>query len=351
MDEKRKVDVILHDTHVGIWQDDPNDPTFNREIFGGVIRGMRARGWKVIADPDVLRCFPTLSKAHRLASRGDLRATIRISGRVVDMDFWAETWALQNPNGRRYDFDKLQRLTYLDRLRFELERRRLLDWLGTVATIAEEKRNGTRVGIRRGELTALAYVQRSWAESWHSDKVLGRPVCKTDGNRRSGDGALIERGATVWFTGRDGRIRRGTALYHINNMWFVVAGPYELRNLGSHEIFCHQPVDLRRKLDARKRRDRLEAELTAAIRRMEFRRAEVLRRILFGDEPAFMIWSRKNDAWYRPNRSGYTTDAMSAGRYTRAEAEAEVRRVPHHLSLVGPDGVQVRFDADPRAAA
>lgn len=86
--------------------------------------------------------------------------------------------------------------------------------------------------------------------------------------------------------------------------------------------------------------------LSRAVQASDYRRAEQLQGILFGDEQVYRIWSRKDDAYYRPNYSGYCSDANHAGRYTRAEAEKEVQRVPHILSMVCPDGKHVRFDQD-----
>lgn len=57
-----------------------------------------------------------------------------------------------------------------------------------------------------------------------------------------------------------------------------------------------------------------------------------------------MIWARDKQAFYRTQYAGYTGDRIAAGKYTQAEAEAECRRVPHELEMVGPDGVHVRFD-------
>ena len=37
-------------------------------------------------------------------------------------------------------------------------------------------------------------------------------------------------------------------------------------------------------------------------------------------QEGFLIWSNYNRAWWRPNRSGYTTHAEAAGVYSRAEA-------------------------------
>jgi hypothetical protein len=333
----RKIEIRLHDTTIGIWQDNPNDPSFRTDIYGGLIRIMRERGWSVREDPRVKQHYASLNQNHRLAAKGPLRASIETVGRTAEIKIWSVNAVQNNQSGRRYDFDKLDRMPFLDKKRFELEKTALLSWLQTHCTAAVTDKN------RKG-LTADQSIAQDYAESWHSDKDLGRPICRSDRNRESADGTLIEHGQIVWFTGYDGRIRRGQAFYNINNMWWVKVSRNELRNIACFEIFTQAPEDLRRKRNERKRRHRLEALLTDAVRRSDYMRAGELQRILFGTEQVYRIWSRKEDAFYRSNRCGYTSDGISAGRYTRAEAEAEVRRVPHILSLVTPDGKHVRFD-------
>ena len=331
-----KIEVRLHDTYLAIWQDDANDATFRTEVFTPLLKAFARRGWKVGADPHVLKHFRSLSPSHRLARRGELHAAIAIHSRAIEVTYWAETWPIDNPNGQRHDFDKLKRMNYLDQLRVQLERRRIIAWLQTIApvTVSTSEIAG---------LTPRQRIDRGYAKSWHTDKNLGRPRCDHDYNRKSADGALLEHGATIWFTDRKGRIGRGTTFYHINNMWWVIAGD-QLLNLSCGEIFCRPPDDLRRKRNKRQRRDRLEGELATAVRRMDFHRAERLKGILFGDQPLYLIWARDHKAYYRPNYSGYTSDVIAAGRYTRAEAEAEVRRVPHELEAVDADGKRIRFE-------
>lgn len=327
------ISLNLHDTHIGIWQDIANDPSFRDEVYGGLIRMLRARGWTIGADPRVHRHHRIISPKHRLGRKGDLRCSIMTGGRCVEVEVWAETWPLDNRNGQRYDFNKLPRFSYLDRQRFVLERRCIIAWLRTIAPVTGD--------APPRALTALERIARDYAKSWHTDKALGRPHWGQDYNRTSGDAALLEHDQDVWLRSRKGRWLRGRAFYNINSMWWVVAGG-ELFNESCHSLFTTVPADLRQKLHVRARRERLESELRVAIRDRQYRRAEKLDAILFARAEVFNIWSRKNDCWYGVNYSGYTRDRASAGKYTRAEAEAEVRRVPHILEAHGPAGEVIR---------
>lgn len=340
----RALDLRLHDTTIGIWQEDPHDPTFRTEIYEGVLKLLRRRRWKVAADPRVLKHYPSLSKDNRLGSRGDLRVEVHLSGRSLSLEFWAENYPSDHPNGHRYDFDKRLKLDFLDRVRVDLETQKITAWLEARATVTLSDASRER-GLGRGKLTALQYVAADYARSSHKDKALGRPVCIQAYNSKSADDGVVEHGATVWFADQKGRLCRGQALYNINSMWWVVTGRFSLENKSSFEIYVRSPADLRRKRNDRARRARLEGQLRAAIRTSDFARAALLKAIAFGDAPIYGIWSRKWESHYATNSSGYTKDGLSAGRYTWAEAVAEVQRVPHILSLVMPDGSHLAADA------
>ncbi|MAM41704.1 MAG: hypothetical protein CL949_25085 [Erythrobacter sp.] len=338
---RQPINIIIHDSHIGIWQDDPADSTFRAEIYGPLIRQMRERGWAIGRNDQVHRHYRCLSPDRRVGARGTLLCDIEISGRVVKVDFWSTTAKQENRNGRRYDFDKMARMSKLDRLRVELEFRRIVAWLESLAPVEVKRRGGEN-------LSPMERIQKGYADSWHSDKELGRPVCKYDYNRKSADGHLLEQGQTVWIPDSKGRMLRGQAFCNLNSMWWVIAGG-ALFNKGCSDIFANVPCDLRTKRNARARRSRLEKELQTAVQRMDYRRAETLKTIIFGTEQTFMIWARDKRAYYRSQYAGYSTDTAGAGRYTKAEAEAECRRVPHELEMVCPDGRHVSFDG--RAAA
>lgn len=338
----RTLEVRLHDTNIGIWQDDANDPSFRSEIFRPLVAFMRRQGWTLGPCPKTTEHYPSLRHDHKLAQNGELRGSVGISGRHIEVDLWAETWAQTNRNGHRYDFDKRQRLDYLDRLRVQLFESRIIAWLERRANVTVTRCEKPRLAMDR--------IAKAYAESCHTDKVLGRPVCDYDYNRKSADGDLIEHGQIVWTTDSKGRIVRGRAFYNINSMWWVVLAKDKLTNESCGHIYTAPPADLRWKRNLRHRRERLERLIAAAVAASDFRRAETLTRIAFADQPVWRIWSRKNDAFYGPQYCGYTSDTNLAGRYTRDEAMSEVLRCPHILHAIGPDGRREDFSTITEAA-
>jgi hypothetical protein len=332
---RQPLSIRIHDATIGIWQDNPNDPTLRTDVYGELIRQMRARGWSVHQNPDVRRRHSCLSPTSRLGAWGTLRCGIRVNGRVVEVEFWSTTAPQINRHGRKYDFDKLRRMHPMDKRRLELEFRRITTWLETIAPVTV-----TRT-IER-DMAPMARIEKDYAESWHKDKALGRPHWRSDYNRQAKDG-LLEQGQTVWMVDRKGRIFRGKAFYNLNNMWWVIAGG-QLHSESCGSLYLSPPQDLRTKRNERARRGRLESELATAVQRMNYLRAETLKKILFGNEQTFMILNRPDGAFYRSNYSGYTTSEIHAGKYTRAEAEAECKRAPDKLEMVCPDGSRVRFD-------
>lgn len=343
--KSRVLKINQHDTHVGIWQDNANDPTFYNEIYRGLLRLLQRLGWRVTADPQTLKRFRSISKNYRLASRGTLGAHIQCSGRVVQIDFWSELAAQDNPNGRRYDFDKWKRAPYLDRVRIDLETRRILAWLDDRATLTFETRRDVQCGFGFDQVPARAFIDHRIRSTGHFVPELGRArFCNAPREQTSGDGLILEHGAVVWFRDRSGRILRGRGFYVLGQQWLIQVGRWGVYNASHWDIFVQPPADLRSKQNKGQQRKRLEQELSRAIIRDEFRRAEKLKSILFGGQPIYRIYSKKNGSYYGQSFCGYATDRTSAGRYTREEAEAEVRRVPHILLLVTPDGRRLTAD-------
>lgn len=66
---RRKLEIILHDMSVGIRQDEANDATFRTEIYAGLIRHLRHRGWTVGQHNEVHTRHRCLSPDYIMAIR------------------------------------------------------------------------------------------------------------------------------------------------------------------------------------------------------------------------------------------------------------------------------------------
>ena len=61
----------------------------------------------------------------------------------------------------------------------------------------------------------------------------------------------------------------------------------------------------------------------------------------------YVIWSHEHDAWWGPDRCGYTRELEKAGRYTGEEAgEITVPAIPCGIEVAVPDIVAQRHGTD-----
>ena len=69
----------------------------------------------------------------------------------------------------------------------------------------------------------------------------------------------------------------------------------------------------------------------------------------------YLVWSNEHDAWWKPNRRGYTHDVWGAGRYAETEAAEVCRKaaygwrggsLPPEVMVPAPENDQDKFTAD-----
>lgn len=319
----------IHDSSISVWEEKVAQDECKAEVFMPLVQLLKSRGWTVTTDPHIDKHYRCLSKWHRYARLGDLEAKLSLSGRHLEFKMFQNVANVENRNGGEFDFDKLDRMPYLLRLQC----------LSTMAAIAEflTERHGYFFTPKKDDwkelgpegMTAMDYLAARYAECWHTKPELGRPDWHADYNRRSGDGTLLEHGQTVWSVGCDGRWRRGTAYYNLNSMWWVVYSPHAVTNCSCGDLHTQPPANLRAKSNDRKRRERLETLMAQAVKSMNFARADLLKRILFGPAPLYRIWSGKRDAWYRSNACGYTESTTDAGLYQEDEARRLIKGIDY----------------------
>lgn len=316
--------------HRAAWKDQKAwESKFKREVFARVVQQLNRMGWtRTLPAFDQRECdrYPLIyqdsRRSERECRRGDLQGRLQMNYGSLKFEMWQDVANVTNSNGGRYDFDKEKRMPYMLRLMMEHTRRRLREYLLNVFTgYAFDPGRDLKVGPGRYGVTAMEAVLESRKHSGHYVEALGRARFSNEAEK-SGDGLLLEDGMRVYAQDWNGRIVTGIALYSLGGNWTIVTGRYSsTHNVWHSQVYVNSPGALRRKRNESKGRKRLEGEMSKAVAAMKFERAAQLRDILFPKhEPLFMIWSEKHGgAYFGPNYSGYTTDTLHAGKYTRVE--------------------------------
>lgn len=198
------------------------------------VQWFRRRGWKMLKD----QRWSAL-KIHRGIFKG-LEVYIHASGRHMEIQFFQNMANVSNPYGGEHDFNKLERMPYLIRLRFLKER----------AAIAKMVESWGLVNTTETKPTdALQRIANERAASWHARIYRDWPKNVPVNNRRDMQGRLLNDGDTRWCYDPFGsrKLLRGEVYYNLNNMWFLVVNKTIIRNVGSYELFTCDPADMPRR--------------------------------------------------------------------------------------------------------
>lgn len=308
--------------------------SFKCQVFDRVVQTLNRLGWTVtmpdIKAYDVKHYGGTVARwaaeRRRECTKGGLAGELTVQGRVVELKMWQTVLPHENPNGPQYDFEKQKRMPYVVRLEMERTRRRIRDYLCNVFTeyLFEER----TPNVKPASMPALEWIASRWAENEHANPDEWEDAARRDVeidpyNRKSGDGLKLEHGQRVYTTNYHGRWLVGHA-YKDGGMWDVVVSHLSYERKSANELYVNRPPDLRSKHNQRQRRKRLEQEMQKAVKAMNFKRAELLKTILFpSNETLYLIKtkgdSRSKGAYFAPDYCGYRNSPVDAGKYTRAE--------------------------------
>jgi hypothetical protein len=332
--------VSFGDASLSVWEEGISDArkaggfkgaeawelAFKRQVFARIVRTLNRLGWTcVVPEWYVKKYNVRFARNFRDCIKGDLRGELRISGRCIEFEMWQGVNTPTRPDhGGRYESDKEACAPYLLRLEMERTRRRIRDYLCSVFDGYTFDARHHSIYRKPMQKTAMERIAENYAKSWHfrgdmADYLERNGYIELPSyNCTSLDGQRIHHGQRVWFKDWYGRVCEGVAYYNINNMWWVVTGRYDLRNVSTGDIWVECPPNPRVKRNERHRRKRLEGLLADAVKAMDFDRAKVLKGILWPTpKPLFHII--KNGAYFRSNYSGYTSNPIDAGKYTQAE--------------------------------
>jgi hypothetical protein len=323
--------ICTHDASLSVWEEgipSPHAPggfkardaweaQFKADVFGRIAATLADLGWTV-GKWDRAEMYPAIAHNHHTCHHASgLEAELSVSGRSVELEMWQDVTPSEHPNGGKYDFDKLKRMPYLLRLQVERTRRRVTQALCEAFPGYSVKPPTPVMGLLGVTAEEMALHQRM--TNGHYKPELGRAEISMASNAIARDGGTIEHGGKVWARDYKGRVVTGTAYYSLGDNWDIVTGRYGLLRAHAGDIFTRPPENLRVKRNQRDARKRLERELQAAMKAMNFKRAEVLKGILFPTGPLYAIWSKRHGCYFDVMYCGYCTSLNDAGKYTRDE--------------------------------
>lgn len=212
--------------------------------FYQVLNMLAADGFNVQRDPDVDKI---IRKDYYIGKFHDLEFEAKKYPNGFEIGFFQNV-VYENPNGGRYDFDKLSKMPYMIRLQYTKFKNKILRLLKSlVPDIMDDSSLSPKL--------AEEWIKCRYVESCHHEQK------NTDFDLRSLDGQTqepyngldrdrktIRNGEIKYFRGRDGYLYRGRVYHDLNNMWWVITDKYTARRAAAFELFDLAPGDKRGRL-------------------------------------------------------------------------------------------------------
>lgn len=265
---------------IGNWV--PNWTNHNR-----LLRVLKRLGFSLKPDPNIVKYYQIFTKYHRIGQSGDLFVHCQTYPTGSEFVFYQEV-IKENPHGGRYDFDKVKKMPYLVRKRFER----------AVSTLKIDLLS--RGFIERTKVASpipdpLIYFNDIWDMPYERARGIHRferddtgwPSAKALGSwgRKDRDGAELTHGALRYARDQKGYLLRGRVYGGINGRWMMIYGPgsRDHTHVSSHELFTCSPGSVPRKQypnpkkGRKKAVERIRRKMTDAVKAEDFEAAARLR--------------------------------------------------------------------------
>lgn len=242
-----------------------------REFYDEIRMFMMNSGWTFHQDPRVKKHYRSIANNHHRGKRNDVHFISSCSGRHIEVKFFEDV-ARENQYGGQYTNDKLKKMPYLRRLRTIVAIRQLRDFL-----LANGYTETSKVYPAEGYASVMQH--RAELEDFQGKDFYARE--RQAYNCTDADKIEMHDGDVRYFWHWRGYIQRGVVYRNINNMWWVVTGPYSYHNAANFELFTWNPaMGRRRKLSPEKIRKIIGEKLAKAIEQQKFERAIILRDLI-----------------------------------------------------------------------
>jgi hypothetical protein len=140
-----------------------------------------------------------------------------------------------NPNGGYYDFDKLDKMTYIQKLMYKKISNKLASFFEQRGIICDSK------PVLK---TSEEKIKYDFVKCWHHEQNdmnfnlsdLDGTTCESY-NNSDRDKKTIYNGQIKYFRDWHGYLMRGKVYHNINNMWWVIINKDNYTNIASFELF------------------------------------------------------------------------------------------------------------------
>lgn len=206
--------------------------------FYRILHMLENEGFKVEKDPDVLKMFKRISKDHWYGKRGELEFTAKKYQNGFEIEFFQNV-IFDNPNGGRYDFNKLSKMPYMIRLQYIVYMRKIVEMLNTLT----ETENLTLPPAK----TAAEMIRRDLVYNWHFYKDMNFNLLTMDHEpesyyRLDRNKKPIHNGDMKYFRNSwNGYIMRGRVYYRANMQWWAIINDRKAVVVNNYDLFDDFP--------------------------------------------------------------------------------------------------------------
>ncbi|WP_156290753.1 hypothetical protein [Oceanobacillus salinisoli] len=206
----------------------PFDSDISHPTMKRLLEMMQKRGWKIQTDQRILEEYPILADDHFEGRKGDLKFKAEKYPAGFNFEFFQDI-NVENTNGGYYDFDKFEKMPYLIKLRFLLEKKYMIKLLDD---------EGYSDGSESTFKYAYEEVMHRIKSCCHYKEGKELPDFEIEEyNAKDKDGKILKNGQVKYFRDRKGRLQRGVIYHNINNMWWTILNKYEFTNIASFYFF------------------------------------------------------------------------------------------------------------------
>lgn len=243
--------------------------TSDEVLYEQIKKLLKKSGFSWKRDPDILKNYPVIAKFHHYGKRDNLEFKSAIHPAAIEITFF-QNINFENKAGGYYDFNKISKMPYLTRLRFQWVYQKIKTFLF--------KSNYQDITDYVPTKAYDAVMHHRWKlEKTHHkyyDNILNCNRIDNNGNKLS-DGEL-----RYYYGWSGGYLQCGRVYHNINNMWWVVNNDSSYTNIAAFALFSWQRGLKRKFFTKSERQNKITRLLNQSIQNQNFEKSIIYRDLL-----------------------------------------------------------------------